>query len=512
MKTPLLKEYVIDKFKGINRLGNRFNMEPYWIWDLLNAYVKKTDDGKGKIQQRWGLAKLNSTILNDSSTKIRYLFEARWDNGTKDIIARAYDGWYRYNSGTGAFVALDTGRSTDARGFACMFQDNLIMVDGGVPRKSDSSYSVSDLSSDASMPQDSTACWVHQHRVWLNSSSNPMKVYGSKVDDATGANAWSTASDSVTLDLSQVLPEGDTILGFRTMGDVMLVILCINHIVIYNAPTTYTDISLVQIIKTGALSNYAIAQLGNDWVYPAASGINSLVSSIAYQKLDVDDLTKYIAPLYRNYLDSVSDHKDVCGIYFHRLNHYYITLPIGSESQTLVYGLDFKNFVGRFVFNGINPYSWLETESGALYVGGDNGYIYTYDDINNNDDGSTIEFQWHLPFLGIDTPNNYKAPREFEALIDTNYNVTLYLDYWFGLTEYGTGAISKTITISATASLWREATWRSSLWRAAGRELYKSYDLLERGKLMGMILRHNTLNARVSISYLIIKTILEGDK
>ena len=368
-----------------------YKRQSYWVWDLLNAYIKKTEDGKGTIQQRWGLSKLNSTVLNDSSTKIRFLFEARWDNGTKDIIARAYDGWYKYNSSTSAFDDLDTGRTTDAKGFACMFMNNLIMVDGGVPRKCDSSYTVSNLSSDSSMPQDATACWVHQHRLWLNSSSNPMKVYGSKVNDATSSTAWSTSSDSVTLDLSQVLPEGDEVIGFRTMGDVILVILCRKYIVIYNAPTTYDDISLVQVIKIGALSNYALAQLGNDWVFPSDSGVNSLTSSMTYQKLDIDDLTKFIAPLYRSFISSVSDKQVICGVYFHKLNHYYITLPAGSEFQTLVYSLDFKNFVGRFVFNGINPYSWVETEDGTLYIGGDTGYVYKYDENANDDDGNTIK-------------------------------------------------------------------------------------------------------------------------
>lgn len=505
------KAYTVDKFKGLNRAGSRFNMDKVWVWDLLNGYIEKTADGRGKIRQRHGVTKFNTTVLHDSSTKIRYLFEAKWAGGTH-TVARAYDGWYKYNTGTKAFDSLDTSRGVDTKASASMFMGYLVMTDGGVPRKCDSSFNVTNLSSDSNMPQDATACHAHQHRLWLNSSANPMEVYGSKVDDATSSAAFSTSSDSVTLDLSKVLPVGDEVIGFRTMADVLLVILCKKHIVIYNAPTTYSDISLVQIIRVGALTNYAVEQLGNDWVYPAKEGVNSLASSVTYQKLDIDDLSKNIAPLYRDYVSQTSDTTQINGVFYHKLNHYYLCFPIANAHQVLVYSLDFKNFVGRFQFNGFVPYSFLEASDGTLYIGADNGYVYKYDESVNTDDGNVVDFEWHLPYLGNDSPFMYKAPRELETFIETDKDVTVYFDWWFGVEDYGAGVNTHTISITGKSSLWREVLWRDGFWRAQGRSLYKTYDLIGRGKLIGVRVRHSTSGARITIPYLILKTILEGEK
>lgn len=511
--------YILDKFLGLNRLGEQYNMSPEWIWDLLNGYIENTSDGRGAIQQRNGITKYNTTILNDASTKIRFMKETNFA-GTKTIIIRGYDGWYRYNAGS--FTGIDTSRTVDNKGFAVMWGDGaptvhyLIMVDGGTPRKATSSWTVSNISSDAAMPTDSTAVHVHQKRLWLNSASKPMKIYGSKVGDATGASAWSTSSDSIAIDLEQVLPEGDEVVGFGTIGELLLIVFLKKQIAIYNAPTTFSSISIVQIINIGCETQNGIYPIGGDLIYVSNSGLKSLISSQTTGHLNLKDISKNIDPLYREYFKNEIDPRSICGTYFNNLNHLYFSIHNTSiTTQTLIYSSELGQIVGRWNFlknsNGeqLNPYSWLEARDGTLYIGMDNGFVYKYDKTTNTDDGINIPFSYIPPLLGAFSQTFYKAPREFEILVESDAVIAFNLDYWFGLGE--TSPNTEILNMNVSGSFWDDAAWDTSLWDVEGRELILNHNLIGRGRNIGLKIR-NLSSSRIRILYMILKTILEGYK
>ena len=497
--------YYINKLAGINRDTSRFNMAPHWLWGLRNGYIQLDEDKNAYIVQRNGVSKKNTNYLHSTDTKIRYITEAKWDSGGVNLVVRAYDGWYKYNTTSGDFDAIDTGRTVDAKGQAAMWNNKFIMVDGGTPRIADSSWTVSDLSSDAQMPTDATAVHIHQSRVWLNSTSNPMIAYGCAVQDETD---WSTASDSVQLDLRYILPEGDRILGFRTIGDTMLVIFLQNNIVIYNAPATYDDISLQQVINIGCLSNYSITQLGNDWIFANKSGIKSLSSSLALQKLDLKDLSQTISSFYRSNVSNCVDEEGIYGAYYSKLGHYYYIIRT-SNTKMFVYSPEIGNIVGWFTFP-FTPISVYEAQDGTFYIGADNGYVYYFDSNAYTDEGETIPLEIEYPFLGIDYPDRYKAPRELELLIKTYTDVDLSVDYWFPKDE-GQG---DTLTLSheTSGSLWDEASWDEATWDSVDTVSLKSYDLIGRGRLIGLKISNNTNNSRIELYNVLLKTILEGTK
>ena len=502
--------YLLNQFKGLNRLGDIYNMAPAWAWDLKNGYLKKTEDGRGSIQQRGGLTKYNTTTIG-ATTKIRYQFEAKWNSGSRTNIIRAGTAWYKYNTGTSDYDSLDGSRGADAQGQAVMWENQLVMTDGGVPRKCSSAFSVSNLSTDAAMPTDATAVHVHKFRMWLNSAGSPMKVYGSKVSDATSATAWSASNDAVTLDLSHVLPVGDTVIGFDTAADTLLVIYCKNNVVIYNAPTTYTSIELVQKVPVSCLSRFGCVSIGNQICFPSLMGVKNLQSSTTTQRLDVDDLSKLINPYYRDLIANTSDKTSICGVFSNMHNHYYLTIHDSHETNTLVYSSDFGNYVGRYTFH-VNPYSWMEGFDGTLYIGGDNGFVYTYSDTVYTDDSVTIPFVWQTPYLGIDTPDRFKSPRELQALIKTNLAVSIFVDYWYPPGDKATASTTLTLTMTPATSQWGSAEWGVAPWGGQLTDIIKNYDLIGRGQLIGLKVYHNTNGANINIAYLFLKTILEGNK
>ncbi len=515
-----VKTKVFQDFRGINRTSDRLNAPPDFLYDLLNGYIKKdVRTNLGMIQQRSGSAKFNSNELGNDfgdTKKIRVLYEAKWDGGSTDLIIRAGTAWGKYDSGDDEFDAIDTSRTDDADGQCAMFKNEVIMVDGGKARKMASDGTVSDLSADTNMPDKSDCVWVHRDKVWLNDLDAPMVACFSKTNAANGADSWTGTDDAGTIDLSTVLPVGDRIRGFRTYGGSdsgLIAIICDKYTVVYSAGANVYNFNFVQYFPTTCLSIHACDYVGNDIVYPSRNELTSIMSSANNNQLETAPLSNYIVNLWRELADQVIIPAQISGVFHKKLNHYYITFPITGNYQTLVFSADIKNFVGRWVYP-FDIYSWCERNSGVVLAGG-NGYVYTIN-TGTDDDGTAIPFKACWPALYFDDPSRFKKPTDFEALFYAeNADPSIVLDYWYG----GVGTLlndklTKTIALASGAILyyWDESYWDESYWaEVSASYLYRTRDLLGRGRCMFIDISNNTLGAILSISYLQMNYILEGN-
>ena len=501
-----IETIILQNFRGMNRVSDRLNMSPEFAWMISNGYIKKdVKSGLGIIQQRYGTTKLNTVSFTD---ECRYVYEAKWASGSTDVIIREGTRWAKFD-GVNTFDDLDTGRTDDVRGMCAMFGNELIMVDGGVPRKSTAAYAVSALSADANMPQDSTAVHVHQHKVWLNSDANPMKAYCCKTDNANGATAFTGTSDAAVLDFSYILPAGDRLIGFATFANVLLVFIFQKYAVIYTCGTDPAAFALQQIMPLNCLSGHGIKQVGNDLAIASHEGLNSFRSSITNQDLDVDDLSKYISPLYKDYILPLTDYRTVTVAFSHELNHIYIAIP-GSTHTILVYSVDIQNFVG--VWDGYDCYSMTERQDGTMLVGG-TGHVYKMNE-GVDDDGTAIDFSYDLPFLYDKDPNSNKAFRQCEGLCSFVGAPTLTLDYSYA-TDFVSGqqdTISFPFDESGVAWDSDDAVWDSAEWAGSAAQPFLSSGMLGRGKYMASSIGNSVLASIVQIPYLIFRYIREGIK
>lgn len=501
-----IETIILQNFRGMNRVSSRLNMSPEFAWNISNGYIKKdVKSGLGVLRQRYGTTKLNSVSFTD---ECRHIYEAKWNAGGTDVIIREGTRWAKFD-GVNTFDDLDTGRSDDVRGMCAMFGNELIMVDGGIPRKSTAAYAVSALSADANMPQDATAVHVHQHKVWLNSAANPMKAYCSKSDNANGATAFTGTTDAATLDFSYILPAGDKLIGFATFADVLLVFIFQKYAVIYTCGTDPAAFALQQIIPLNCVSGHALKQIGNDLAVGSHEGLNSFRSSLTAQDLDTDDLSKYISPLFRELVSSVTDPRDITMEFSHELNHLYIAFP-GTTHTVLVYSVDIQNFVG--VWAGFNCYSLAERKDGTMLVGG-TGYVYTMNS-GTSDDGAAIDFSYDFPFLYDKDPNSNKAFRQAEGLVSFEGTPILVLDY-----SYATDVVSGlqtpiTLSFSASGFQWDDADtdWDVATWAGAVSQPFLTSDMLGRGKYMALSIGQSVLDAIIEIPYIILRYKKEGIK
>ena len=497
---------ILQNFRGMNRVSSRLNMSPEFAWNISNGYIKKdVKSGLGVMKQRPGITKFNTVTFTNAC---KYIYEPKWDAGGTDVIIREGTRWAKFD-GVNTFADFDTGRTDGVRGMAAMFGNQLIMVDGGVPRKSTAAYSLSALSADANMPQDSTAVHVHQHKVWLNSDANPMKAYCSKTDSANGATSWTGTTDAATLDFSRILPAGDRLIGFATFAEVNLIFIFNKYAVVYTCGTDPTAFALQQIIPLNCISGHAIKQIGNDLGVCSIEGFNSFRSSLANQDLDTDDLSKYISPLYRDLIAALSDPRVVTTEFSHKLNHLYIAIP-GTDPTILVYSVDIQNFVG--VWTGYACHSLCERKDGTMLVGG-NGFVYTMNS-GTSDAGTAISFSYDFPFLYDKDPNSNKAFRQIEGLVVHDGNPLLTIDYSYA-TDVISGAQS-TLQHQFTSSgvQWdaSDATWDVASWAGSSATPFLKSDMLGRGKYMALTLGQRVLDATIEIPYIILRYKKEGIK
>jgi hypothetical protein len=178
----------------------------------------------------------------------------------------------------------------------------------------------------------------------------------------------------------------------------------------------------------------------------------------------------------------------------------------------LVWSADIKNFVGRWKYP-FEIYSWCERLDGTILAGGD-GYVYTMN-TGTSDDGTAISFKASTSALYFGDSTRYKKPIDFEALFYAETaDPSISLDYWFGgVGTYNVDKITKSISLAAGSTLyyWDESYWDTSYWAdVAASYLYRTSDLLGRGRFMIIEISHSTLNAILTVNYFKIGYILEG--
>jgi len=594
-----LSEKIFENFRGLNRRSDRLNTNDSFYYDLLNGYCKKDLNSQlGFIVQREGSTKLNSVALDTSTFgsvhSIKTIFEAKWNSGGLDVIIRAGTAWGKFN-GTDTFTGLDTGRADDVIGQCAMFQNQLIMVDGGIPRKSTAAYAVSNLSEvtngtvtmtiatpavftfvahgfvagqavkftttgalptglvsgttyyvistglvadafqvsstlggpavntsgsqsgthtlysfDANMPQDSTAVWVHRDKVWLNSTAAPMKAYFSKTNSANTGVAWTGTNDAGYIDLSTILPEGDTIRGYRTIGGTdsgLIAIICDKYTVVFEAGANVYTFNFLQYFPTTCISINACDYIGTDLVYPSRNSFTSLAHSSGTNDISTGTLSDLIEPYWRGLVSDLSETKNMQGCYDKTLGLFYILFPIANNYQILVYSVDIKNFVGRYTYP-FNVYSFKYLLNGTMLMGSDD-YVYTMNS-GTSDSGSAISWSFKMPGLYFGTASRNKKPIEYEALLKSTTTMTLYLDYYFALNISPASLLTIPIDLSGTSVQWDSSLWDFSYWDQSGNVIFKTSDLLGRGRLMFVELRHATLNANISFPWFLFRYVIEG--
>ena len=463
------KEIILDNFTGISRNTSRTDMDSSFVWGLYNGYIDiDMATGNKTIRKRGGTVNAKHASSADPG---EVLLMGKWDSNTGGgldnlFFCKSKYAWYQAKvegiSNIELTKVYDLGMTAGDERYEndycilrrsgvwsqliiCMYNGPALRVDPtGLTPTTAWTAGVSDLSTDTALPGNSTCCHIHQRRVWLNSraAGEEMIAYGSKLDDPTGDDGFSKTGEAVTLDAGKFISEEDTIIGFRSLGS-LLVIFMNNHIAIYNAPVTWEDIAIQQIIPVGAVSNKAIVAYGNDLIFVSHTGIKKLsltdTSNISYY-----DLTRNVQSRY----DSIylSPNKpDSCAIYDPDTNLIYFSLASHLVASTdyvtgyefMVYSPALDNVVGIYQFHytttlppvTYSMYYYAPTKT--MLLGQDWIYKFSTDTFTDETSGSAQNYEWKLELPSVSSSTNYAmtALREVKALIESTKELTMKLSY-----------------------------------------------------------------------------------
>lgn len=409
----------IAQHKGLNRFASALNMSPDWLWTIQNGFIDKENN----IQQRSGIAKFNTDAITGTPS-ILYMKEVQFPNGNTYMICRAGTAWWK-EDGDAVWDSLDGSRTNGAQGQAVVFNNLLIMVDGGAPRKCD--LSGNSFGTPAGLggtcPTDATAVHVHNGHVIMNDPGT-MDVYISALNNAEN---YTTANDALTLAMKYVFPTSDTIVGFASLGEDLLLIMGKQYIAVYSAPADTVNWSLQgTVIPTGAITRLASLthpQSGALFV-PGIESINLFTGAGNYPQ----DPILAVAPYYRTLISQATSTNwtYINGCFNRTLNHYYVSIPNATTPIILVYSFDLQGIVGWFV--GYTAWSMAERQNGTVIIGGASGRAYTMNS-GTSDDGTAITFVITTPYYYLDSPENYKVCRRLESVFEHTAAFTLLTDY-----------------------------------------------------------------------------------
>ena len=382
---PTPVSFTIDRPLGLMRRASRQNLEQRYVrrkggsisvetflWDLKNGYIARGKQGGWTIKQRQGITKFNS-VQKGTAEKFRGLFEVDF-GGTKYVLARTGTSWSQYDE-VDSFddITGATGRGSDPASCAVSQANDssgnriYVLADGGALLKFGSALTAAALGG-TPLATSVDAVHLHQHHLWYNDLDNPMSAHYAASDNAEN---HTKTGDAGTLKLNETLPFQDTLIGFVTIAEVYLAFIFRNHTVIYYAGTEPAEFTLQQIVNVSCISNRGIIQpKKSDVILSSDEGLNSLRSAIVHQATELDDLTLNVADLYDTFRGAVgaANLKQICGAWYPKLNHAYLSFPSADDPQILVYDPSIDEIVGRY--QDIAAYSWLLREGGVLLMGG----------------------------------------------------------------------------------------------------------------------------------------------
>ena len=108
----------------------------------------------------------------------------------------------------------------------------------------------------------------------------------------------------------------------------------------------------------------------------------------------------------------------------------------------------------------------------------------------------------------------YAVESDMDSMMNqiTDGTVDVTIDYWFPPEENDGDAVTITLSRTVGGSTWDTATWDEASWDEQEVNVEQTWDMVGRGKLIGMRIQNATDDVRIEISYIVLKSILEGIK
>lgn len=265
-------------------------------------------------------------------------------------------------------------------------------------------------------------------RVWgLDSDGNTIK-YSGLLDETD----WGTVSAG-SVDMSNLWPGGmDEVKAIAAFNG-SLVVFGQNHIIIWDDQTGSQlgfdplNMVVVDVIEgTGCISHWTVKHVGDsDLLFLSRNGLQSLGRVIQEKSNPLNNVSKHVRDdLLADVNAGVTTQDDVRAEYSPEEGQYYLTIP--SVERTWVFDVlkAFRDEQGEIVYPttywDLYANSLCVRRNGAILLGRA-GEVWTYSTGTTNDNGSSIDYRFHTPWLdlGEQLGNRIKMLKRLQAIVYT---------------------------------------------------------------------------------------------
>jgi hypothetical protein len=454
----------VPGFMGLNTQQAGSLLGPEWATALSNAVI----DESSRVAARKGYTAITTSAI--SSQPIVQLYELVESDGGTELIAFTDSDVYSSTNGGTSWASIEGSLAIDDGDWTAVnFNDTIFAArDGEAPAIYTGTGTFTAVA-DANCPKGGVVLSAFG-RVWLSNVDGHQVHYSALLD----ATDW-TSSDSGVIDLWNVWPDNDEIMGLAAHNGA-LVIFGRRTIVFYTdgqgsaLGVDPTQMYVVDIIKgTGCIAKYSIQHVDGDIWFLSEHGLQSLGRLQTERSNPLNNLSKNVQDELSQRVDTLSDINDLRSVFSARNRVYLLALPSGSGTETGVsFVFDTRGrledgsarcmgmwtLVPRAVVSSVD-------NSILMQVVGADGEIGSYS--NQTDDGDSYIFTYESGWMDLTQQGFLLFPKRYEGIFYSDAAVTVQFKWAFDF-ENEFNVLSKTFVGSGGGMEWNVGEWGEDEW------------------------------------------------
>lgn len=230
------------------------------------------------------------------------------------------------------------------------------------------------------------------------------------------------------INLEQVVPGGDKIVGLAAHNN-FLIVFCTKNIVIYSNANDIDNIQLSDVITgVGCVARDSIQNIGTDVLFLSDSGVRSIGRTIQEKSAPVRDISRNVRDQLLSYVANEPAER-IRSVYFEKEAFYLLTMPVSG----ITFCFDLRQLLQdgsarATIWNNIEPLSLCATNDRKLLLGKTNG-IAQYSGYTDN--SSTYTFSYYSSYLDFQSPSIVKMLKKLGVIVVGGSNTVLDIKYSF---------------------------------------------------------------------------------
>ena len=487
---------------GINRyFGDATQIQDNEAWDVMNMEFGR----KRKIRARAGRDRYNVNRITSTVTGIY--------QGTNGLLVGKKNGVI-YEDSSGTFSSVGSGYGTTYHySFATFYDSNDdVTYDLWCNGTTIKQWDGTTVSTCTGSPESRFIRVFKTRLAAAGNSTNPRRL---KICAEGDLDDWSTADDYYWIEIPMGSDEITSLYVFfnNVTSEEVLFIFGRDHIFALTGddPTgTYAYRLHAVSSNVGAVSHFAIAQVGNDLLFWSRDGLRSLYS--LEEGFKIEGVTK--SSLLGTWVEDLNAarYPYLYGIKHSRKGQFFSLLTTGGATQTnLVPVFDYFNAQinpsgqcwTRFEFNTKPSCAGLYIDSNGkewLMTGDYFGDVYKHD-VGQDDEGVAYEKYVESKHFNDGIPDWWKIFAEARVKVKT------YGNYNLNCTKiYDEKRISPSVSLALSSedtAIWGTRTWGPFVWGASATQV-KRINLRRMATAMGLRFSNSNINEQFELSNLVI--------